>query len=202
MARIAKGDTVPLNVTQQARHRVFVGLGWDPNENVGLADKVQEKLGLKHNHHDLDLSCYIYGADKRYISHVSTESGRETDQTGKIYHSGDNVEGVGDGDDEQISVELKDLDEAIQAIVFKASIKSGHSFSEVTEPEIRLVDGYSDHNFLHVALDHTEGNDKSAFVFVSLIKNVEGVWTVKHISEFVDIPADGKWSDILKAYIS
>lgn len=201
MVRIAKGDKVPLNVTQQARHRILVGLGWDPNENIGLMDNIQEKLGLKHNHHDLDLSCYIYGAEKRYISHVSTEDGRETDQTGKIYHSGDNVEGVGDGDDEQISVELKDLDEAIQAIVFKASIKSGQTFDQVTDPEIRLADGYSDHNFLHLSLLHQPGNNSSAFAFVCLYRNAEGQWMVCHIGEFLDLPAGGQWADVLKAYI-
>ena len=59
-------DTKPLNVTQEGHHRIFVGLGWDPNENVGLKDKALGALGLKDTHHDLDLSCYIYDANKRY----------------------------------------------------------------------------------------------------------------------------------------
>ncbi len=201
MPRIPKGQTVPLNVTQKARRRVFVGLGWDPNEDVGITDKAMGALGLKDTHHDLDLSCYIFDKNKRYISHVSVEEGRGVDQTGKIYHSGDNVEGVGDGDDEQISVELKNLDKAIHTIVFKASIKTGHTFDEVTDPEIRLADGYSDHNFLNVSLLDTDNNNKSAFVFASLVKDAEAQWTARHIGEFIDVPEDGNWAELLKTYI-
>lgn len=201
MPRIPKGASVPLNVTQQARHRVFVGLGWDPNENVSVKDKALSKLGLKHTHHDLDLSCYIYGANKRYIGHVSTEDGREVDQTGKIYHSGDNVEGVGEGDDEQISVELKGLDPAIATILFKASIKSGHHFSEVNDPEIRLADGYSGHNFLQLSLLGHNENDRPAFVFAALLRETENDWRVHHIGEFVDIPEGGHWAERLKTFI-
>ena len=201
MARIPKGDSVLLNVTQQARHRVVVGLGWDPNETIGLKDKALGALGLKDTHHDLDLSCYLYDVNKRYISRVSHEVGFEVDQTGQIYHSGDNVEGVGDGDDEQISVELKDLDQTIHFIVFKASIKTENTFKDVTDPEIRLADGYSDHNFLHLSLLDSPENDRSAFAFVCLFKNAEQQWMVKHIGEFFDPPADGEWSEKLKSYL-
>ncbi len=200
MPRIPQGQTIPLNVTQKARQRVFVGLGWDPNDDLNIKDKALGALGLKDTHHDLDLSCYLFDKNKRYISHVSVEEGREVDQTGKIYHSGDNVEGVGDGDDEQISVELKELDETIHAIIFKASIKTGHTFNEVTDPEIRLVDGYSDHNFLHVSL-LANNNDKSAFVFVGLLKDKDEQWMVRHIGEFIDTPEDGNWAEVLKTYI-
>ena len=201
MPRIPKGETIALNVTQKARHRVVVGLGWDPNEDISVKDKALGALGLKDTHHDLDLSCYIFDKNKRYISHVSVEEGRAVDQTGQIYHSGDNVEGVGDGDDEQVSVELKDIDPTIHALVFKASIKSGHHFGEVTDPEIRLADGYSDHNFLHVSLLGVKDNDKPAFIFICLLKNPEDQWMVRHIGEFIDAPEDGNWAEILKTYI-
>ena len=122
MPSIQKGEKGPLNVTKEARHRVFVGLGWDPNEETGLIDKAKALVKGQELHHDLDLSAYVFDADARMISHICAESGRHTDQTGKIYHSGDNIEGLGDGDDEQISVELKDLDPLIAHIIFTASI--------------------------------------------------------------------------------
>lgn len=201
MTRIPKGETAPLNVTQQARHRVFVGLGWDPNDDVGIKDKALGALGLKDTHHDLDISCFIYDQNKRYIKHISHEPGHEADQTGHIYHSGDNVEGVGDGDDEQISVELKDLDPTIHSIIFKASIKTGHTFDQVNDPEVRLADGYTGHNFLHIALSDVPGNDKSAFIFVALHRNAAGGWSVKHIGEFVDVEKNGEWAEKLKKFI-
>ncbi len=201
MARIPKGESFPLNVTKEGRQRIFVGLGWDPNESVGLKDRALGKLGLKDTHHDLDLSCYIYDQNKRYISHVSVEEGRAVDQTGQIYHSGDNVKGVGEGDDEQISVELKDLDPAIAMIVFKASIKSGHTFNEVTQPEIRLVDAYSRRVFLELSLQEGNENNRPAFVFTALLRAPEGTWSVHHISKFIDAPEDGHWAEKIKSYI-
>ncbi|MEZ5813328.1 MAG: TerD family protein [Alphaproteobacteria bacterium] len=199
--RIPKGETVPLNVTQKARWRVFAGLGWDPNEEVSLKDKAMGALGLRDNHHDLDLSCYVFDKDGRYITHVSVEEGREADQTGQIYHSGDNVEGVGEGDDEQISVELDGLDAAIHAIVFKASIKTGHGFNDVRDPEIRLADGYSGHSFLHVSLRGVDNNDKPAFVFAALLRGADEQWMARHIGEFIDAPKDGDWAGILKRFV-
>jgi tellurium resistance protein TerZ len=190
-----------LNVTQKANHRVFVGLGWDPNESVKFKDKALSKLGLKDVHHDLDLGCYLFDAAKGYISHVNAEGAREVDESGRIYPSGDNVEGIGDGDDEQISVELKNLPADISAVVFIATIKSGQSFGEIKAPEIRLADGYSGHNFLHVDLKDATGAAKSAFVFAGLIKSSDGVWVMRKVAEFVDVPADGDWADVLKGYI-
>ena len=70
MPHIKKGETAPLHVTQEGTHRIFVGLGWDPNDDIGLKDKALNTLGLKNLHHDLDLSCFIYDRDGRYISHV------------------------------------------------------------------------------------------------------------------------------------
>ncbi len=193
--------TTPLNVTQEARHRVFVGLGWNPNKKVSLIDKAREITGGKKTHHDLDLSCYIFDDQKRYINHVSVESGREVDQTGQIYHSGDNVEGIGDGDDEQISVELKDLNPAIHSIIFKASIKSGQNFAEVAEPEMRLADGYTNRNFVHCDLLKITGHDKDAFIFACIFRMSNTEWQMMQINEFIDTTDDMSWPERLKSYL-
>lgn len=200
MSKLAKGQSTKLNVTQEARHRVFVGLGWDPVERVSLIDKAKAIASGKETHHDLDLSCYIFDRDGRYISHVAAQDGKNADQTGHIYHSGDNIEGLGDGDDEQISVELKDLDPAIANIIFKASIKSGHSFAEVKDPEIHISDGYTGRQFLHQMLSDTPENDRNAFVFVRLHKTPEGQWMMQYIGEFLDQAGRTDWPEILKPF--
>ena len=200
MRKLAQGESAVLNVTQEARHRVFVGLGWDPAENISLIDRAKAMAGGKKIHHDLDLACYIFDRDGRYISHVSADSAHAADQTGQIYHSGDNVEGLGDGDDEQISVELKDLDPVISNIIFKASIKSGHSFKEVRDPEIHISDGYTGHSFLHQPLSGVAGNDKNAFVFIRLYKTPENQWKIQNIAQFLDQAETTEWSEILKPY--
>ena len=124
MAKIKKGEHAPLNVTQEARHRVFVGLGWDPKDDVTLMDKAKELVGGVKAHHDLDLLCYLYTKNHTFIETIAGQ-GRNSTQGGKIYHSGDNIEGLGEGDDEQVSAELKDLDEDIHHIIFTRPSKAG-----------------------------------------------------------------------------
>jgi stress response protein SCP2 len=199
---LEKGESGPLNVTKEAKHRIFVGLGWDPNEKTGLLDQAKALVKGQELHHDLDLSAYMFDVNNRYIGHVSAETGRHVDQTGQIYHSGDNVEGIGDGDDEQISVELKGLDETIHCILFKASIKSGHVFGDIKDPEIRIGDGYSGHTFAHHNLTSEGGAKKSAYIFLKITRADEENWNMHHIDAYLDMVAPEDWVDTLKAYLA
>lgn len=200
MTKLAKGESIPLNYSPQASHRIFAGLGWDPLGTPGVIGKLREAISGQAIQHDLDLACYIYDQHGHYISHVSTERGRETDQTGKIYHSGDNTGGVGDGDDEQISVELKDLDPVIGNIVFKASIKSGHRFRDVQGPEIHISDGYTGRQFLHQALGTMPGNKQNSFIFARIYKATDGSWMLQNISEFRRQAPAQDWPEILRHF--
>lgn len=200
MSTIEKGSHKPLNVTQESHHRVFVGLGWDPKDDGGLIEAITDKISGKALHHDLDLACYIYDANNNLINIVSAEVEHGADETGRIYHSGDNVEGIGDGDDEQISVELKDIDPDICNIVFIATIKSGHSFSEIDAPEIRLVDGYSNREFIVAPLICKESEEKSGYVFLRLYPQNEA-WTIHSIGEFFNVKDAGNLSEFLKDFI-
>ncbi len=201
MPQLAKNEHAPLNVTQEARHRVFVGLGWDPNEKFGILDEAKALMGGKPVQHDLDLSCYIYDSSKALIEYVTADPELVSDKTGKIYHSGDNKEGLGDGDDEQISVELKDLDPEIQHIVFVTTIKSGHIFGEIAAPEIRIGDGYSDHTFHKKSLKGDEkGKDDNCYVFARLYEGADG-WMVHNIDEFKSLKGADDIAAILKTYI-
>ena len=201
MPKLEKGEHAPLNVTQKAKHRVFAGLGWEPHTENNALEKIGVALGLAHTNHDLDLSCLLFDGDKNLVSVVSTAPGHGADMSGHVYHSGDNTGGEGDGDDEQISVELLELGPAIQYILFAASIKSGHVFGDIDSPVIRLADGYSNHNFLQAALDHPEGRGKNAFAFASLYRAGNG-WNIHNISRYLDDAAlqkpNGALSDLLE----
>ncbi len=188
-----------LNVTQEANHRIFVGVGWDPNDNASLLQEITHAVKGKPLHHDLDLSCLIFDEQKNLLESVTADPAQAANQSGKIYHSGDNTEGIGDGDDEQISVELKDLDSDIHHIVFMATIKSGHSFSDVTSPEIHLSDGYSNRRFLYIDLQKAPDNDKPAFLFVHIYK-ANGEWQLHNISTFVDLQEN--WSNYIAPYLT
>ncbi|MGB4106859.1 MAG: TerD family protein [Alphaproteobacteria bacterium] len=188
MPRLEKGEHCSLNVTRKAEHRVFAGLGWEPHVRPGLLEKLGAAMGFTRTDHDLDLGCLLFDEKKGLIGSVSTLPGYAADKSGHVYHSGDNIAGEGDGDDEQVSVELLKLDPSIHYIMFIASIKSGHTFGEIDSPEIRLADGYSNHNFLTTSLNHLEGKAKSAFAFASIYRAHEG-WNIHNVSTYIDIAA-------------
>lgn len=199
LSYLKKGQFSALNVTQEARHRIFVGLGWDPKGDVNILDKARELVGGRKAYHDLDLSCYLYTAERSFIQSVSG-TGNNSDDSGHVYHSGDNLEGIGDGDDEQISVELKDLDRNIHHIIFTATIKSGHTFGDVSTPEIHLSDGYSNYAFLRSSLSHAEGKGKTGFVFVHLYRSDDS-WMMHNISEFVKAQDLEEWPALIVTYL-
>jgi stress response protein SCP2 len=200
MARLEKGGCGPLNVTQQAHWRVLAGLGWDPNEKAGMLAKARQMAGGKKTWHDLDLSCFLYDAAGNFLESVTAANENASNSSGHVYHSGDNVEGLGDGDDEEISVELKDLPANIRHVIFVTTIKSGHSFSEVDSPEIRLADAYSGHDFLSVPLRQDESKGKSAFVFARIWREGEN-WMIHNISDFLNAGEIRAWPEYLKKYL-
>lgn len=201
MASLAKGHRGPINVTQESRRRVFVGLGWDPKASSGLLENAAALVTGKALHHDLDLSCYIYDPNGALIDIIGVETQHASDIADSIYHSGDNVEGIGDGDDEQISVELKNINPDIAHIVFVATIKSGHSFSDVESPEIRIVDAYTEHEFLRTGLGLEENVKQSGYVFVRLYLEND-VWMMHYIDEFFNVSAQKDLPGFLKSFIN
>lgn len=170
-----------LNVTQEGSHRIFAGLGWDPNDNPTLKDTIGALIGKRQKHHDLDLSCFYYDAEMTPLGYVTADAEHASNASGSIYHSGDDNEGIGDGDDEQISVELKNLPPNVHHILFKASIKSGHSFDEIKEARIRLCDGYTGRVFADVGM-HSE---LDAYVFAHIQKQNDQ-WLYSHIDRFIE----------------
>lgn len=202
MPALEKGQHGPLNVTKQARHRIFAGLGWDPKEKASLMEKAKALVGGPKTWHDLDLSCYMYDSNKALVDSVTAKADKHIDQTGNIYHSGDNVAGLGEGDDEQISVELIHLPENIHHIVFTVTIKTGHTFSDINSPEIRLADGYSGHEFLSLPLSVPEGRDKSGFIFAHIYRSEDSDgWALHNISQFLDADDMQKWPVLMTLHL-
>ncbi len=193
-------DGIPLNVTPKSRHRIFVGLGWDPNELPSIKDKVGALIGTRKKHHDLDLSCYYFNRDHACLGYINANPQHSSNPSGSIYHSGDSVEGIGDGDDEQISVELRKLPPNVEHLIFKASIKSGHHFDEVAMPEIRLCDGYTERVFLKHSLTECEGCDAYIFVRVSRGKD-KNEWFMHNINEFTRTKSPDSWTNSLASYL-
>lgn len=195
-----KGDKVALNHTQESRERILVGLRWDARE-----DKVKmlDRLVKKDSQHDLDITCYIYDTHGKFIDFVGAEAQDSMDESGKIYHSGDDMTGIGDGDDEFISAELAELPDNIHGIVFLAEVRSAHSFADVEAPFCRLADGMSDENLLECPINHENAAHAQAFVMCAIYKNEDSPtgWILYNISEYPDISQIKDWGSYLAQFV-
>lgn len=201
MSKLAIGEKGPLNHTMKSRQRIIVGLGWDAREDkVGMFGRLMKT----DSQHDLDITCYIYNKQGEFIDFVGAEAQDSMDESGKIYHSGDDMSGEGDGDDEFISAELADLPHEVQAIVFLVEIRSNHVFADIDSPFTRLADGMTNDNLLEIPLNHDEAVDKNAFVMCSIFRDTGSPtgWMLYNISEYPDTNTIEDWGSYLVQFMS
>ena len=121
---LAKRDGGSLSV-------VRMGLGWDAVKKRGL-------FGSKSQQVDLDASALLFDVSDNLVDAVWFRQLRSQD--GSVQHTGDNLTGAGEGDDETILVDLTRLSPAIGQIVFVVNSFTGQDFSQVENAFCRLVD--------------------------------------------------------------
>jgi len=163
---LQKGQKVSLSKEQPGLSKVVVGLGWD------------EATGLVNQNIDCDAFALLLTngkiADKRDIVYY----GNLNHVSGAVQHMGDNLTGAGDGDDEQIVVELSRIpaqyDRIIIAVnIYNASIKQQH-FGMIDNAFIRLVDARSNREICIYNLSE-KYSGSTAMLFGELSK-VNGDW--------------------------
>lgn len=128
---LKKGQKVDLTKTNPGLKKIIVGLGWDTNKYDGGKD------------FDLDAAAFILGenakvrSDNDFIFYNNLK-----DSTGSIAHLGDNKTGEGDGDDEQISIDLSTVPADISKIDFTVTIheaqERGQNFGQISNAFIRI----------------------------------------------------------------
>lgn len=131
---LSKGQKVDLTKTNPGLKKIVVGLGWDVNAfDSGSA-------------FDLDTSIFMVGengkcpTEKEFIFY-----GNLKHVSGSVEHLGDNLTGAGDGDDEQIKVDLSKVPTNVQKIAFTTTIYDAdvrrQNFGQVSNAFIRIMDG-------------------------------------------------------------
>jgi tellurium resistance protein TerD len=128
---IAKGGNVSLSKEAPGLTKILIGLGWDARATDG-AD------------FDLDASAFLLAesgkvrSDSDFIFYNQLKS-----SDGSVEHTGDNLTGEGDGDDEAIKVDLSRVPEAIQKIAVAVTIHDAENrkqnFGMVQNAFIRVV---------------------------------------------------------------
>ena len=148
--------------------KVRLGLGWDAVNSGGLRG-----LFGGGGEIDLDASAILISngrvADTVYF-------GQKTSRDGSIRHSGDNLTGAGDGDDEQIVVDLTRIPADIDKVVFVITSYSGQTFAQVENVFARVVDlSGRENEVVRYDLGRDGGSD-TANVIAKLTRNTSGGW--------------------------
>jgi tellurium resistance protein TerZ len=129
---LSKGQSVSLTKSSGGSlTRVRMGLGWDAVKKRGL-------FGSRAQSIDLDASCLLFDASGTLVDQVWFQQLRTAD--GAVQHTGDNLTGAGEGDDESIIVELDRVPAAVQTLVFVVNSFTGQNFSQIENAFCRLVD--------------------------------------------------------------
>ena len=163
---LSKGQKVSLTKEAPGLKQVVVGLGWDAVRQGIFGNKPQI---------DCDASV-IYMKNGQYAGLVYY--GDRTAMNGTIYHHGDNLTGGAVGDDEQITVNLEKLPDAVDRIVFVVNIYQAaqrkQDFGLVKNAYIHLMDASNHKEICKYNLTENYAG-KTAMIFGEMYKR-NGEW--------------------------
>ncbi len=154
--------------------RITLGVGWD----VAKGGFFGRMLGGGGGDIDLDASCLTFDVGKTVLETVWF--GELINASGTIRHSGDNLTGEGDGDDESIAIQLDRLDAKVEYIVLTVNSFRGQTFDKVANAFGRVVDDQSGREMARV--DISDSGPHTGLILASLTRN-GGQWDFKAIGE-------------------
>jgi len=129
---LSKGQQVSLTKSGGGGLTVVrMGLGWDAVKKRGL-------FGSRSQSIDLDASALLFDARGGLVDAVWFRQLRSRD--GSVQHTGDNLTGEGEGDDESVIVDLTRVPAEVAQIVFTVNSFTGQDFTQIENAFCRLVD--------------------------------------------------------------
>ena len=159
---LSKGGNVSLSKEAPGLTAVLVGLGWDVRTTTG-AD------------FDLDASALMVGTSGKILSDSHfIFFNNLTSPDGSVEHTGDNLTGEGEGDDEAIKVNLAGVPAEVDKIVVTVSIYDaegrGQSFGQVRNAFIRVVNQADNKELTRYDLTE-DASTETAMIFGELYRN-------------------------------
>lgn len=178
---LQKGQKVDLTKGNTGLKTLVVGLGWDE------APKKFSLFGRKQEDIDCDASALVITESTGKLAGPVdvVYYGALTHPSGAIRHCGDNLTGAGDGDDEQIIVELTRVPAQYSKIVFVVTIyqarERNQSFGMIKNAFIRIVDADNGNELCKYNLSENY-DGKTAMVFGEVYRH-NGEWKFGAIGE-------------------
>ena len=160
---LKKGQKVSLTKGNPGLKNVVVGLGWDTNAYDTGSD------------FDLDAAAFcLTDSGKVSSQNDFVFFGNLNHVSGAISHLGDNLTGAGDGDDEQIKIDLSKVPAEITKIAFTVTIYEAdarrQNFGQVSNAFVRIFDENTGEELLRYDLGE-DFSIETAVVFGELYKN-------------------------------
>lgn len=140
---LVKGQKIDLTKGNAGLNKIMVGLGWDPvSSGKGL---ISSLFGGGNKDIDCDASAIMLGAGDKLLSNKDIiYFGNLVHASKSVRHMGDNLTGDGNGDDEQIFIELNSIPAQVEKIIFVVNIydciNRRQDFGMIRNAFIRIVD--------------------------------------------------------------
>ncbi|GAA4866674.1 DUF475 domain-containing protein [Pseudonocardia benzenivorans] len=149
---------------------VRMGLGWDAAEKA-LPDAASSQVV------DLDASALLFDEAGELVDAVWYQQLESRD--GSVRHTGDNLTGLGDGDDESIVVDLTRLAPTTAHVVFTVNSFTGQDFSQIENAFVRVVDEPSGAELARY--DLSGSGSHNAQITAKLSRDEAGEWRMTSI---------------------
>lgn len=162
---LEKRQTVSLAKQGSSLTSVKIGLGWDPVKKKGLFGMFGGSDSI-----DLDASCVLLDASGSVVDTVWFRNLKSN--CGSVQHSGDNLTGEGDGDDEVITVDLTRLPAKVEYLAVTVNSFRGQTFDEVDNAFCRIIDQSNK----ELAIYKLNEKGSHTGVLISSLKRNGGAW--------------------------
>jgi tellurium resistance protein TerD len=170
---LSKGENLSLSKTDPSLKKIVIGLGWDPRATDG-----QE--------FDLDASLFMLGENGKVRSDADLIFyNQKMSGCGSVEHTGDNRTGAGEGDDEQVKVDLSRVPPNVQRLAVTVTIHDAdarrQSFGQVSNAFIRVVN--DDSGVEVVRYDLSEDYSTETAMIFGEVYRLNGEWKFKAVGQ-------------------
>ncbi len=192
---LQKGQKVSLTKDNAGLGKIVVGLGWDeaPRERRGLFAPKPQAI-------DCDASAIMLQGGRLQNNRDVVYFGNLTHSTGTVQHMGDNLTGEGEGDDEQIVIDLARVpaqyDKIVVVVNIYQAMKRNQHFGMIRNAFIRLVDARNNREMCRYNLTD-DYSGMTAMIFGEVYR-YNGEWKFNPIGQGT---TDGSISELAKKYL-
>lgn len=168
-----KGQKISLTKVVPGLTEVFIGLGWD----INVADGYD---------FDLDASIFMLGSNEKLLSDyhfIFYNNLTSPDLHKSVEHTGDNLTGSGDGDDEVINVNLKlipiDVEKIVVTVTIHEALERQQNFGQVENAFVRVVNAQDNKEVVRYDLSE-DFSVETSITMAELYRDLNG-WNIQAI---------------------